>query len=297
MKICVLGDERVGKTTLIQRLISDKFSETHVPTHGASPLKKNISLSGDIASVEIWDTAGAKMYQAILPLYYRDANIVILLFDISNMDSFDSIKASYIGENAPINLQKELDSETVCLLVGTKSDLDNERQVSKNEAQAFAQENGFPDYIEVSAKTGYNLTNSRPRLLEYIEAICLDKREVRYNAKFDGLCSYDTPEKNIIALLKNHVEKHKRSGFFKLTRGQKKYIKALRTLLKKIEKAESDGMPLSAEIINTLIQSIQGDKSKRLSKELDYINDRFSVAGGMLDSVFELEKTGLISRL
>ena len=92
-KVVLLGEGRVGKTSLVLRFCKDTFSESQSPTIQASFLDKAVTVGENRISLAIWDTAGQERFHALGPIYYRDADAALLVFDITDPDSFTKVKS------------------------------------------------------------------------------------------------------------------------------------------------------------------------------------------------------------
>ena len=139
VKVVLLGDSGVGKTCLITRYISETFEQNTASTNGASYASKKVNYDKlkKTITLDIWDTAGQEKYKALTKFFYKDAAIAILVYDITQKDSFESIK-SYWYEQV-----KENGEKTVVLgIVGNKSDLYEQEEVPENDAREFAQSIG-----------------------------------------------------------------------------------------------------------------------------------------------------------
>lgn len=147
-KLSLIGDGGVGKTSIVQRYVNDIFSETYMATIGTFITKKEIQFEKLNARVRfmIWDIAGQEQFKRIWPDYLIDSNAGIIVFDITNRESFINIKNWYntITRVALPNL--------ILILAGNKVDLEADRVVSHEEGQSLANELGV-SYIETSAKT------------------------------------------------------------------------------------------------------------------------------------------------
>jgi len=148
IKVIMLGDSAVGKTTLVGRWCDDKYSSNHQPTIGAAFKKLTIEMEeGKQYDLVIWDTAGQETYREQVALFCRDANAAMIVFNVTIKETFQSLP-HWIE-----HLRKSGDIPFV--IVGNKIDLDN-RQVSFDEAMSFAASYNVP-YFDTSAFTSYNV--------------------------------------------------------------------------------------------------------------------------------------------
>ena len=149
-KVLLLGDSDVGKSSLILRYTEETFNSKLVNSIGVDFKMKKKEIDGKIIKVQIWDTAGHERFRSITYSYYRGANAIIIVFDLSDKKSFISITEwlKQIEKHAKENVFK--------FLVGNKSDLIDERKVTYEEAKQYADEHDLP-YIETSAKEGINI--------------------------------------------------------------------------------------------------------------------------------------------
>ena len=146
-KLIVIGDENVGKTSILNRFKNNLFSPEYEPTVGLDFQSIPILIDDQSVTLLLYDTAGQEKFRSLIPLYTNEANIILLIYDISNKDSFDNIGKWFDSLN---NINKE---EVIFALVGNKSDLDFNRKVSKEEAQSYANEHHYV-FQEVSAMSG-----------------------------------------------------------------------------------------------------------------------------------------------
>ncbi|XP_063546820.1 ras-related protein Rab-21 [Cydia strobilella] len=131
-KVVLLGEGCVGKTSLLLRYIEDKFNDKHLTTLQATFLNKKININGKRINLSIWDTAGQEKFHALGPIYYRNSNGAILVYDITDEDSFVKVK-NWVKE-----LKKMLGPDIVLLIAGNKIDLEHERTVPLEEAESYA---------------------------------------------------------------------------------------------------------------------------------------------------------------
>ncbi|KAM0677010.1 hypothetical protein BDAP_002386 [Binucleata daphniae] len=149
-KLVVLGYYSVGKSSLVLNYVKGQFNPNEESTIGAAFLTKTVFSKGNNIKYEIWDTAGQERYNSLIPMYYRGAQVALVVYDITKQESFETAK-KWIDE---LNIEKPKDFLKV--LIGNKSDLENQRKVGFDEARLFAVENDLLFY-ETSAKTGYNI--------------------------------------------------------------------------------------------------------------------------------------------
>lgn len=149
-KLVLLGDTAVGKSCLVVRFVRDEFFEFQEPTIGAAFLTQTVTLDSATVKFEIWDTAGQERYRSLAPMYYRGAAAAIIVYDITNRESFAGAK-SWVKE-----LMRRGDPNVVIALAGNKADLESKRQVEFEEAAAYAKQNEIL-HLETSAKTAANV--------------------------------------------------------------------------------------------------------------------------------------------
>lgn len=131
-KIVLLGEGCVGKTSVVLRYVENKFNEKHFTTLQASFLNKRINIAGKRVELAIWDTAGQERFHALGPIYYRGSNGAILVYDITDEDSFQKVK-NWVKE-----LRKMLGDDVCLCIAGNKTDLEKDRAVPVSEAESFA---------------------------------------------------------------------------------------------------------------------------------------------------------------
>lgn len=151
-KLVLLGESAVGKSSLVLRFVKGQFYEFQESTIGAAFLTQTLCLEETTVKFEIWDTAGQERYHSLAPMYYRGAQAAIVVYDITNQDTFGRAK-TWVKE-----LQRQASPNIVIALAGNKADLSNKRTVETDEAQVYADENGLL-FMETSAKTAVNVND------------------------------------------------------------------------------------------------------------------------------------------
>jgi len=149
-KLVLLGESSVGKSSLVLRFVKGQFLEYQESTIGAAFLTQTVCLNDTTVKFEIWDTAGQERYHSLAPMYYRGAQAAIVVYDITNQDSFER------AQNWVKELQRQKNPDIVIALAGNKLDLATTRAVQLQVAQEYAEENGIL-FSETSAKTAANV--------------------------------------------------------------------------------------------------------------------------------------------
>lgn len=150
-KLVLLGESAVGKSSLVLRFVKGQFHDYQESTIGAAFLTQTVCLDDITVKFEIWDTAGQERYHSLAPMYYRGAQAAIVVYDLTNKDSFTRAQA-WVKE-----LQRQASPNIVIALAGNKTDLSNKRAVETAEAENYALENGLL-FLETSAKTAMNVS-------------------------------------------------------------------------------------------------------------------------------------------
>uniref|UniRef100_A0A8C1EDD0 small monomeric GTPase n=1 Tax=Cyprinus carpio carpio TaxID=630221 RepID=A0A8C1EDD0_CYPCA len=149
-KLVLLGESAVGKSSLVLRFVKGQFHEFQESTIGAAFLTQTVCLDDTTVKFEIWDTAGQERYHSLAPMYYRGAQAAIVVYDITNEESFARAK-NWVKE-----LQRQASPNIVIALSGNKADLANKRAVDFQDAQSYADDNSLL-FMETSAKTSMNV--------------------------------------------------------------------------------------------------------------------------------------------
>jgi Ras-related protein Rab-8A len=150
IKLLMIGDSGVGKTCLLLRYANDSFSPTFITTIGIDFKIKNIEIDNKRVKLQIWDTAGQERFRTITTSYFRGAQGIVLVYDVTDRRSFESIRnwISQIQQHADVHVNK--------ILVGNKCDMLDEKVVSTEEGKKLAEEFNM-QFWETSAKNGVNV--------------------------------------------------------------------------------------------------------------------------------------------
>mmetsp|Transcript_5908 Transcript_5908/g.5295 ORF Transcript_5908/g.5295 Transcript_5908/m.5295 type:complete len:185 (+) Transcript_5908:117-671(+) len=150
VKVVLLGDTGVGKSSLVLRFVTNNFKPYSESTIGASFMSKMIMVSGKPIKFQIWDTAGQEKYHSLAPMYYRGAAAAIVVYDITRQNTFKTLK-NWIDE-----LRTQGPKDIAIAIAGNKADLEDQREVSKAAAISYSEEIGAM-YLETSAKDDLNV--------------------------------------------------------------------------------------------------------------------------------------------
>ncbi|XP_067913456.1 ras-related protein Rab-7b-like isoform X2 [Heterodontus francisci] len=154
-KIIILGSLGVGKTSLLNRYINNRFIQEYRTTLGASILTKEIEVDNMLVKLQIWDTGGQERFKSLVPFFSKGADGCVLAFDVTDKDSFYALEGwrEEILEKIPLEYENY-----PFVVLGNKIDL-TDRQVTSDEAEAWCTARNIP-YFEVSAKQGINVDHA-----------------------------------------------------------------------------------------------------------------------------------------
>lgn len=149
-KLVFLGEQSVGKTSLITRFMYDSFDNTYQATIGIDFLSKTMYLEDRTVRLQLWDTAGQERFRSLIPSYIRDSSVAVVVYDITNVNSFQQTN-KWIDD-----VRAERGNDVIIMLVGNKTDLAEKRQVATESGEGKAKELNVM-FIETSAKAGHNV--------------------------------------------------------------------------------------------------------------------------------------------
>lgn len=149
-KLVFLGEQSVGKTSLITRFMYDAFDNNYQATIGIDFLSKTMYLEDRTVRLQLWDTAGQERFRSLIPSYIRDSTVAVVVYDITNSNSFNQT-SKWIDD-----VRTERGNDVIIMLVGNKTDLQDKRQVTVEEGEKKAKELDVM-FTETSAKSGYNV--------------------------------------------------------------------------------------------------------------------------------------------
>ena len=176
-KIIVIGDSGVGKSCLTTQAVRNNFEEFYQATVGFEFLTFNLRINNNVVKLQIWDTCGQEVYKSLISNFYRNSSLALILYAINNKESFQH------AENWLNDLKNQSNPNVRVFLVGNKSDLEDQRVISKEEGEKFKTEKKLDKFFETSAKTGENARNA---LLEAAKLLYKDFLKAKENLANGG---------------------------------------------------------------------------------------------------------------
>ncbi|KAJ3623850.1 hypothetical protein MTP99_017513 [Tenebrio molitor] len=149
-KLVFLGEQSVGKTSIITKFMYDSFDTAYQATVGIDFLSKTMYLSDKTVRLQLWDTAGQERFRSLIPAYIRDSSVAVVVYDVTNQESFHQT-TKWIND-----VRIERGDAVIVFLVGNKVDLADLRQVSREDGEEKAKELNVT-FVETSAKVGLNI--------------------------------------------------------------------------------------------------------------------------------------------
>ncbi|MHA1911748.1 MAG: GTP-binding protein [Candidatus Kariarchaeaceae archaeon] len=292
VKVILVGDGAVGKTSLRRRYMGQGFSVSYIETVGADFASKTVEVEPHQVHLSIWDLASQSIYRGMRSTFYKGASIVIVVYDVSALVSFKSVH--FWLEEA-----MRLTSDTIktLLLVGNKSDLDDLRQVSTEEGELAAKElaeiSKVPvRFIETSALTGENIEEAFYLISkEYVESIGVEifEQKTKTDEKIGDISHIPTTDGLTLSSTQtNDIE----------SSGINVSKEALDTLNSKITSMESSQSKLKTELsslkdeLGTLEKNkekVSKEDQKNLSSEIETLSDKVNEIDALSDKVNEID--------
>ena len=152
-KVLLIGNSDVGKSSLILRYVDQIWNDVFVPTIGVDFKVKSLEVDKKLVKMQIWDTAGQERFRNVISSYFKGAHGILLIYDITAKDSFKELE-NWLGE-----VERNANSQVLKILIGNKCDLEERREISKDEGEAFAMRNGM-QFMETSAKLNTNVNEA-----------------------------------------------------------------------------------------------------------------------------------------
>jgi len=156
LKVIILGDSGVGKTSLMQQFVNGKFSHQYKATIGADFLTKELTIDDKSVTMQLWDTAGQERFQSLGVAFYRGADCCVLVYDVTNQKSFENI--SLWKDEFLIQANVKNPENFPFVIIGNKVDVDDSKKViSTKKGQQFANNLGNLPLFQTSAKEAVNI--------------------------------------------------------------------------------------------------------------------------------------------
>lgn len=184
-KIVILGDQFAGKTSILNKFKYENSDDRYTPTIGIDFVTKNIYLEDKTIRLIMWDTAGSERFKSLIPSYIKNANAIIITYDITSRNSFMSLD-KWLND-----IVDKVPKDAYIIIAGNKLDLEHQRQVTIEDVKKFANDKKL-EFIETSAKTGENINH----LFETITSVLYGSEGIKRENK-DITVILDNEYKNI----------------------------------------------------------------------------------------------------
>ena len=187
-QLLIIGDSTVGKTSILSRFANGIFNSNYLATVGLDSFTKDEIIDDKTVRIKIWDTAGQERYKSLTKGFFRNAEGVMLVYDVTNSETYENLK--FWLQSIKNNTSPDM-GEIPIILIGNKIDCED-REVKVEEAENFWKEQGYP-YFETSAKTGENIDMTIKYLVKKVinikegkkddenENIKIDKKDINKN--------------------------------------------------------------------------------------------------------------------
>ena len=178
-KVVLVGDSFVGKTNIMSKYLKNEFHEDSKATVGVEFGSKQFNVEGHIIKAQIWDTAGQERYKAITSAYYKGAKGAFVVYDITRKSSFESID-KWVSD-----LTSAADKKLTIVVIGNKSDLEDQRQVTKEQGQEKASKLEVA-FLETSAFSGENLDKAFEMMINEVYKKCHEEMLAEGDVDIEG---------------------------------------------------------------------------------------------------------------
>lgn len=175
-RLVFLGEQSVGKTSLITRFMYDSFDNMYQATIGIDFLSKTMYLEDRTVRLQLWDTAGQERFRSLIPSYIRDSSVAVVVYDISSKKSFENTR-KWVDD-----VRSERGNDVIIVLVGNKTDLGDKREVTQQMGEEEAKRCGAL-FIETSAKVGANVKTLFKRIAQALPGMD-DQQQQSTQSKF-----------------------------------------------------------------------------------------------------------------
>jgi small GTP-binding protein len=175
-QLLIIGDSFVGKTSILDRYANNRFNSNYLATIGLENFTKDEVINGKTVRIKIWDTAGQEKFQSLTKGFFRNAQGIMVVYDVTNSETYQNIK--YWTQSIKTHLGSETDNIAV-IIIGNKID-SQVREVNKEEAELYSSELGYR-YFETSAKTGQNINSTIEYLVNEVLKINKNKAKTMNN--------------------------------------------------------------------------------------------------------------------
>ena len=155
-QLLIIGDSTVGKTSILSRFVNGTFNANYLATVGLDNFTKDETIDDKNVHIKIWDTAGQERFKALTKGFFRNAEGIMIVYDVTNQETFDSLK-NWI-QSIKDNMGNDFMERVPIVIIGNKIDSD-EREVKTEDAESFCKQQNYP-YFETSAKTGENIDST-----------------------------------------------------------------------------------------------------------------------------------------
>ena len=178
-KVVLVGDSFVGKTNIMSKYLKNEFHEDSKATVGVEFGSRQFNIEGHVVKAQIWDTAGQERYKAVTSAYYKGAKGAFIVYDITRKDSFENV-SKWADQ-----LKSTADKNLTIIIIGNKTDLEDQRQVTSEEGQnkANSLESAF---IETSAASGSNLDKAFEMMINEVYKKCHEEMLAEGDVEIEG---------------------------------------------------------------------------------------------------------------